>query len=77
MPLSTPLISTTALLYLNLTVCNYYHWNELSKTYQIALNDSHRMTEKEYNDYLPIHTEFIAKRMRLLKRIEGVRRNLR
>ncbi len=51
--------------------------NDLSKTYHIARNDSHRMTEKEYNDYLPIHTEFIAKRKRLLKRIEGMRRNLR
>ncbi|RVU90271.1 hypothetical protein EH230_04795 [Flavobacterium columnare] len=55
----------------------HYYWNELSKTYHIARNDSHRMTEEEYNDYLPTHTEFIAKRERLLKRIEGVRRNPR
>lgn len=51
----------------------HYYWNELAKTYHIGRNDSHRLTEKEYNDYLPIHTEFIAKRERLLKRIEEFR----
>ncbi|MDI9310230.1 MAG: hypothetical protein QM535_08440 [Limnohabitans sp.] len=51
----------------------HYYWSELAKTYHIARNDSHRMTEKEYTDYLPIHTEFIAKRKRLLKRIEGIK----